>query len=80
MTALTARPFKDFCLQVLHTNVTKIALLVLLLQMLQRAATLAAESLKVLEGQLTDGGQTQDVRVSGESPSGSPPPFPPSAS
>ena len=32
--------------------------------MLQRAMTLAAESLKVLERQLMDGGQTQDVRVS----------------
>uniref|UniRef100_A0A3Q3VZY5 Nucleolar protein 6 n=1 Tax=Mola mola TaxID=94237 RepID=A0A3Q3VZY5_MOLML len=33
------------------------------IQMLQRAMTLAAESLKVLEHQLMDGGQTQDVRV-----------------
>lgn len=33
------------------------------IQMLQRVVTLAAESLKVLERQLTDGGQTQDVKV-----------------
>ncbi|CAG5922329.1 unnamed protein product [Menidia menidia] len=32
-------------------------------QMLQRAMTVAAESLKVLEHQLTDSSQTQDVRV-----------------
>ncbi|XP_068994430.1 nucleolar protein 6 [Embiotoca jacksoni] len=32
-------------------------------QMLQRAMTVAAESLKVLERQLMDGSQTQDVRV-----------------
>lgn len=43
-------------------------LLALRLQMLQRAVTLAAESLKVLEHQLTDGGQTQDVKVGGKSP------------
>lgn len=32
-------------------------------QMLQRVVMLAAESLKVLEHQLMDGGQIQDVRV-----------------
>lgn len=31
--------------------------------MLQRVVTLAAESLKVLERQLVDGGQIQDVKV-----------------
>lgn len=31
--------------------------------MLQRVVTLAAESLKVLECQLMDGGQIQDVKV-----------------
>lgn len=33
------------------------------LQMLQRVVMLAAESLKVLEHQLMDGGQIQDVKV-----------------
>lgn len=33
------------------------------LQMLQRVVMVAAESLKVLEHQLMDGGQKQDVRV-----------------
>lgn len=33
------------------------------LQMLQRVVMLAAESLKVLERQLMDGGQIQDVKV-----------------
>lgn len=33
------------------------------LKMLQRAVMVAAESLKVLEHQLMDGGQIQDVRV-----------------
>lgn len=32
--------------------------------MLQRVVALAAESLKVLEHQLMDGGQIQDVKVS----------------
>ena len=38
------------------------------LQMMQRAVMLAAESLKVLESQLKDGSQIQDVKVGSKRP------------